>query len=673
MDKYERRRVKLLALRNRDFAQSDGALAKMVGMRASDVTRIFYAVGKSGRKRISENIVEEIESAFSWPRGWLDNETILPPREATDIRRINLSTWVAANLIPIGARLFVTEHMQGASLDKAAARRLERSCDMEEGYLDQPIADAMALPEPPPAQALRAAGKPVVGDGAYYAEYRNGGPCVDQERMIFDSPEFEHLCSAYTHGSRDRRKAIFDVAELPEQRILVTLDWLRSCTTGIAARQDRPISCAVGDLSLLAIQHPQIAYLSICNPEHKTNILSSRKVETERPSATGSRQPECDAMMHDFLSNNRDDLINRCRAKVARRPLRAATDLQLQNGVPLFLDQLIQTLRVEQTDEPMDSRRISGPDSGETSFSVMGTTAAQHGRQLLELGFSVDQVVHDYGDLCQAITDLAYERDAPFEIDEFRTLNRCLDNAIADAVTEFSYQHDAASSASYALETNERIGFLAHELRNSLQTAMFAFTAGKTGNLSFSGATGSVLDRSLMRLRDLIDQSLADVRLNSGVAAPLQLFSLADFIADIKATAELAARARECDFTVSNIDAKLAVSANRDLLFSALGNLLQNAFKFTHHGTLVTLDAYALADRILIDVKDHCGGLNTDDVETMFQPFRQNGVDRTGLGLGLSIARRSVEASAGKLSVRDLPGVGCVFTISLPRYALCDA
>ncbi|MEJ0003533.1 MAG: hypothetical protein WDN30_08185 [Pararobbsia sp.] len=56
----------------------------------------------------------------------------------------------------------------------------------------------------------------------------------------------------------------------------------------------------------------------------------------------------------------------------------------------------------------------------------------------------------------------------------------------------------------------------------------------------------------------------------------------------------------------------------------------------------------------------------------MFPRFRQNGVDRTGLGLGLSIARRSVEASAGTLSVRDIPAISCVFTISLPRYAVLD-
>lgn len=148
-------------------------------------------------------------------------------------------------------------------------------------------------------------------------------------------------------------------------------------------------------------------------------------------------------MMHQFLSNNRDDLIERCRLKVAHRPARAATAQQLQNGVPLFLDHLIQTLHLEQTAKPIDSRKISAPSGGQSSFSAVGNSAFLHGRQLLDLGFSINQVVHDYGDLCQAISDLAFDRDAPFQIEEFRTLDRCLDNAIADAVTEFSYQSES--------------------------------------------------------------------------------------------------------------------------------------------------------------------------------------------------------------------------------------
>ncbi|MFM0478841.1 sensor histidine kinase [Paraburkholderia strydomiana] len=374
-------------------------------------------------------------------------------------------------------------------------------------------------------------------------------------------------------------------------------------------------------------------------------------------------------MMHVFLATNRDALIERCRAKVAQRPARQATAQQLQNGIPLFLDQLIRTLRTEQTSQPMDSRKISGPSGGGASQSEIGKSAAEHGRTLLTLGFSVDQVVHDYGDLCQAITDLAFERDAPFLTDEFRTLNRCLDNAIADAVTEFSYQRDFAIADRQAIEMHQRLGSFAHELRNFLQTATLAFTAAKTGNLNLSGATGAVLERSLDGLRDLISHSLDEVRKASGISGQSGLFSVTDFIAEVKYAADLAAKVRGCALTVSAVDARLAISGDRDQLHSALANLLQNAFKFTRPHTEVTLEAYALSDRILIDVKDHCGGLPPGDAERMFVPFTQNSEDRTGLGLGLAISRRNVEANAGTLSVRDLPGVGCVFTITLPRFA----
>jgi len=63
-------------------------------------------------------------------------------------------------------------------------------------------------------------------------------------------------------------------------------------------------------------------------------------------------------MLHEFLANNRDGLIERCRAKVAQRPARAATSQQLQNGVPKFLEQLIATLKVEQTRAPMGSEFV---------------------------------------------------------------------------------------------------------------------------------------------------------------------------------------------------------------------------------------------------------------------------------------------------------------------------
>ncbi len=378
-------------------------------------------------------------------------------------------------------------------------------------------------------------------------------------------------------------------------------------------------------------------------------------------------------MMHEFLTGHRSELIDRCRAKVAQRSTPGAIDVELDYGIAPFLDQLIKTLRVEQTTEPMDSRKVSGPSDGgkaESELSEIGETAAQHGRELLKHGFTVEQVVHDYGDLCQAITDLAFDLNAPIATDEFRTLNRCLDNAIAVAVTEFSHQHDFRIAEEQTHAVNQRLGFFVHELRNLLNSATLALVSIKAGRVGLGGATGAVLDRSLVGLRNLIDRSLAEVRVTAGVPVRRRLFSLAEFISEMKLTASLEAEVKKRKFTVSAVDPRLAVVADRELLFSALGNLLQNAFKFTRPRTEITLRISATADRILIDVEDRCGGLPPDYAEEMFLPFTQSGADRTGLGLGLSISQRSVETNEGTLRVRDIPGTGCIFTIDLPRHEM---
>jgi signal transduction histidine kinase len=375
-------------------------------------------------------------------------------------------------------------------------------------------------------------------------------------------------------------------------------------------------------------------------------------------------------LLHEFLTANRADLIERCRRKVAKRVTPAGGTVDLDHGVPRFLDQLINTLQVEQTSEPLRSRKISGPSGGGPGASEIAVTAALHGRELSERGFTVDQVVHDYGDLCQAITDLANERSLQIDNDEFRTLNRCLDNGIADAVTEYVFQRDSVLENKSVKALNEQLGFLAHELRNLVHTATLAVFAIKAGNVGTNGATGALLDRSLIGMRNLIDRSLAGVRLTAGMPSRAQLISLADFIADVKVSASLEAQTRGCKFIVGDVGRDLALDVDREILLSAVGNLLQNAFKFTRSHSEVTLNAYAAADRIRIDVEDHCGGLSPRAAEEMFMSFKQNGEDRSGLGLGLAICRRSVEANNGTLAVRDVPGSGCVFTIELPRHLL---
>jgi len=367
-------------------------------------------------------------------------------------------------------------------------------------------------------------------------------------------------------------------------------------------------------------------------------------------------------MLHEFLTAKRAELIQRCKEKVSKRSAPKAIESERVNGIPTFLDQLIETLQAA----PARSERVSGTtdNSTKSALSEMGIAAARHGRELCRQGYTVEQVIRDYGDLCQAITDAAVEDGARIEVEEFRTLNRCLDNAIADSVTEWGYHNSLAN----ADKKVERVDFFIYELRKLIHTATLAVIAIKAGNVGIAGATGTVLDRSLIDLRNLLDRCVADLRGRSEAPAPHKLISLADFVAECKISASLEAQNQECKLAVSVVDPKLAVDADQATLFSAVGNLLDNAFKFTRRNTEVSLNAYADGDRIVIDVADHCGGLPAGHAEKMFLPPTRSAADEAAHGL--SICRRSVQANNGVLRVRDVPGSGCVFTIDLPRHTL---
>lgn len=381
-------------------------------------------------------------------------------------------------------------------------------------------------------------------------------------------------------------------------------------------------------------------------------------------------------MLYIFLANYREALIDRCLIKVARRSGVHTEHASSTAGVPLFLDQLIQTLKLEQggVASPIGSS-VSGPAGGPSKASGLGKAATKHGRELSEKGFTVEQVVHDYGDLCQAIMDLALEMEVPIDVEEFRTLNRCLDNAIADAVTEFSHQRRLINDDREQQALTHRIGTLAHELRAHINAAVHSYSAIKSGQAGVAGATSRVLDRSLQGMRALVDQTFAEAKINAKLPVNRQAILVDELLGQIKGSVAFDADAKNCKFEVYIVGIGLAIQADRELISSAITNLLQNAFKFTRPASAVTLTAYVEGNNLLIDVQDHCGGLGDINKEDMFLPFKQLGCGKSGagLGLGLSISRRAVEANGGTLTVRDLPGSGCVFTISLPFHPLADA
>ena len=183
--------------------------------------------------------------------------------------------------------------------------------------------------------------------------------------------------------------------------------------------------------------------------------------------------------LDEFIDVNRDELILRCRAKVAKRTPPPPSDREADHGVPRLLDQVVEELR-----------------HGRSATDEITRSATQHGRRLWLDGYTIGQVVHGYGDVCQSVTELAVERSAPIDADDFRTLNRCLDDAIAGAVTEHAREGVAGDEHSL-------------ELRTLAVTALVAFEALQDGNVGAGGSTGGVVHRSLMAIRAFADRPAA--------------------------------------------------------------------------------------------------------------------------------------------------------------------
>ncbi|HUP82520.1 MAG TPA: HAMP domain-containing sensor histidine kinase, partial [Pirellula sp.] len=238
---------------------------------------------------------------------------------------------------------------------------------------------------------------------------------------------------------------------------------------------------------------------------------------------------------------------------------------------------------------------------------------------------------------------------------------------IAGAVTVFQFHRNVE------IEEKEiqSLGFLAHELRNALSSVTISYAMIKKGSVGHDGSTGRVVERGLKRMEELIDRSLTEVRLRVDPTVKPQVGSLLSIVDQILITAEVEASAKGQSVQIQ-IDPALTIEADRQLLYSALSNLVQNAIKYTHVGGKIQIRANLVEENVVIEVEDECGGLSDTKIN-LFKPFEQQHDNRSGLGLGLTIAQRAIVLNHGTIEVRNLAGKGCAFIIKIPKTFLIDA
>lgn len=381
-------------------------------------------------------------------------------------------------------------------------------------------------------------------------------------------------------------------------------------------------------------------------------------------------------MLYEFLLKNEKEILAASEKKTLDLAGVRPNSEQLQKGVPIFYKQLLAALKlvednlkvVEAEDKPAMAKAARENDepgvvlaSAHPEEEALASEAGEHGAELLRLGYTLSHVVHAYGSMCQSITEIAAEKNVAITPAEFNDLNRCLDVAIAGAVTNFQNLQNSQVSN----QEVKHLGQLAHELRNALGTITMSLELIKEGTFGFKGNTGQVLDRGLKRMEELIDRSLTEVRLRVEPKVLPESVNLLLLVDQIVSTAEIEARIKNQTLNIQ-IDPKLAVEADRQLIYSAVSNLIQNALKYTHDGGKIQVRGFIDKDNVIIEVEDECGGLS-DTTADLFKAFEQHNENRTGLGLGLTIAQQAIKLNHGSIDVRNLPEKGCIFKIELPN------
>jgi signal transduction histidine kinase len=347
-----------------------------------------------------------------------------------------------------------------------------------------------------------------------------------------------------------------------------------------------------------------------------------------------------------LLRERRQELIERWTAMVVKETVtEPLTHAQLVDQMPLFIDDLTAALHPE---------ALPLPPAGEN--------ALEHGAQRLSLGFDVGEVVREYGALHRCVIELAKDAGLVITPHEQVVLARCLNAGVANAVSQYVSERDAELHRQMA----EHIGFIAHEVRNPLSSARMAFGLLQRRELAAGGTVVELLSRTLRRTVDVVDNTLQHASLSLGVSPRPERLALAPLLEEIIFDCTAEAQVKGIDVVVSS-EPELAVDADPRLLQSAIANLLRNGLKFSRPSSILQVRARRADDgRVRVEVEDACGGLPPGRIEELFTPLVRRGADQTGFGLGLAIAQQAAVAHGGTLTVRDLPGTGCIFTLDLP-------
>lgn len=225
---------------------------------------------------------------------------------------------------------------------------------------------------------------------------------------------------------------------------------------------------------------------------------------------------------------------------------------------------------------------------------------------------------------------------------------------------------------------SEFLNQVSHELRTPLAVIIGyieCMTDGLYGQIETKHQEIlQVVAKQSAHLKNMIDQILIYSRLEAG-KQPLRIEELqfTKIINDMKDTFDFLCRQKGLDLRWELPRDPMTVRSDAMRLKEVISNLLQNAVKYTDHGSVtVRMEKLPTKDSLLIEVADTGMGISEQHLASIFEPFMQahktsTTNSRGGIGLGLSIVKKHLEQIRGVISVESELGKGSTFRIILPR------
>ena len=358
-----------------------------------------------------------------------------------------------------------------------------------------------------------------------------------------------------------------------------------------------------------------------------------------------------------IIKQEHQTLLARWRQQVRELPSARHLDIPtLNDHIPDLLDELAAALQ-SQSDQTIPEAICEG-------------SPPAHGRQRVQDGFDIEEVVAEYNILRDCLHDLAEDNGLSLQGKPFHIVNRVLDGAIGSAVQTYAAQR--ALDVQHRRE--EYLAFVAHDLRTplnaiSLAAQVLELTLPKQDASAGTTQMLKALRRNVQQLEGLVRRVLeesANLQTEVGVKLQRRTFDLWPLVESLIHDLHPVAGAASTQL-INSVPNDLVVYADASLLRRVFQNLIANAIKYTPRGEIV-IGAREPGGEGTVEcwVSDNGAGIPEEFLEKVFEKGETDSENEGGMGLGLAIVKTFTEAHGGQVTVESKEGVGSTFRFSLP-------